>query len=173
MQVKSHLDENNLGNDFQAAYKSGHSTETALLCIKNDIHIALSKGMPTALVLLDLSAAFDPINHSILLECVSSWFGFADTVVSWFGSYLSGRNQSVKVGNVLSDPSDLEFGVPQGSVLGPILFSLYTTQFSKVISAYKNIKFHFYADDTQVYIHLSQKNSHTAFSQLQRCLLDI
>ena len=80
-QVKMHLNENNLGNVFQSAYKSGHSTETALLYIKNDVHISLSKGMPTALVLLDLSAAFDTIDHGILLDCLSRWFGFSGKVL--------------------------------------------------------------------------------------------
>ena len=62
-QIRSHMDSHDLGNTFQSAYKVGHSTETALLCIKNEIHLSLSKGMPTALVLLDLSAAFDTIDH--------------------------------------------------------------------------------------------------------------
>ena len=169
-QVKCHIEENNLCNKYQSAYKAGHSTETALLCIKNDIHMSLSKGMPTALVLLDLSAAFDTIDHKGLLECLSSWFGFSDTVLSWFASYISDRHQSVKVGSTLSDPKDLRFGVPQGSVLGPILFSMYTTPLNKVISAYESVKFHFYADDTQLYIHLSPKSTKTAFTQLQQCL---
>ena len=129
--------------------------------------------MPTALVLLDLSAAFDTIDHKGLLECLSSWFGFSDIVYKWFASYMSGRNQSVKIGGTLSDPSDLNFGVPQGSVLGPILFSLYTTPLSKVISAYKSVKFHFYADDTQLYIHLSPDSTSAAFVQLQQCLSDV
>ena len=173
VQVKHHIDNNNLGNTFQSAYKSGHSTETALLSIKNDIHISLSKGMPTALVLLDLSAAFDTIDHTGLLNCLSSWFGFSGTVLKWFRSYISGRQQSVKVGSTLSDPVELKFGVPQGSVLGPVLFSLYTTPLSKIISAYKTIKFHFYADDTQLYIHLSPGSTAAAFTQLQQCLCDV
>lgn len=172
-QAKDHLDKHNLGNKFQSAYKSGHSTETALLCIKNDVHLSLSQGMPTALVLLDLSAAFDTIDHKGLFECLSSWFGFTDTVLKWFVSYLTSRQQSVKVGSVLSNPSELKFGVPQGSVLGPILFSLYTIPLSKVISVYKDIKFHFYADDTQLYFHLTPKSSQAAFSQLQQCLCDV
>ena len=83
VQVKHHIDNNNLGNTFQSAYKSGHSTETALLSIKNDIHISLSKGMPMALVLLDLSAAFDTTDLTGLLNCLSSWFGFSGTVLKW------------------------------------------------------------------------------------------
>ena len=137
LQVNSHIDDNQLGNDLQSAYKKGHSTETALLSIKNDIHVSLSQGMPTALVLLDLSAAFDTIDHSGLLQCLSEWFGFSGSVLSWFRSYLHGRSQSVKIDGTLSDPVDIQFDVPQGSVLGPILFSLYTAPLSKIIACYE------------------------------------
>ena len=111
----------------QSAYKFGHSTETALLCIKNEIHLSLSKGMPTALVLLDLFAAFDTIDHDTLLSCLSSRFGFAGSALKWFRSYLQDRFQSVKIGSSLSNLFKLKFGVPQCSVLGPLLFSMRTT----------------------------------------------
>ena len=172
-QIKQHLNDNNLGNHYQSAYKTGHSTETALLCIKNDIHISLSKGVPTALVLLDLSAAFDTIDHKTMLDRLSSWFGLGGVVLEWFSSYLSGRFQLVKVGDRLSDPSMLLSGVPQGSVLGPILFSLYTTPLTNIISSHKVISHHFYADDTQLYIPLTPINFDTAFSTLQKCLADV
>ena len=87
--------------------------------------------------------------------------------------YLSERYQSIKIGSTLSDFCKLLFGVPQGSVLGPLLFSLYTTPLSLVISKHKGVKFHCYADDTQVYIHLSQKNLSAAFEKLNRYLDDI
>ena len=87
-QIRSHMDSHDLGNTFQSAYKLGHSTETALLCIKNEIHLSLSKGMPTALVLLDLSTAFDTIDHDTLLSCLLSRFGFAGSALKWFRSYL-------------------------------------------------------------------------------------
>ena len=97
-QLMQHINSNNLDNPRQSAYKSGHSTETALLLIKNEIHLSLSRGEPTALVLLDLSAAFDTIDHPTLLNCLKSWFGVSGTAVKWFTSYLSHRFQAIKLG---------------------------------------------------------------------------
>jgi hypothetical protein len=76
--------------------------------------------------MLDLSAAFDTIDHTTLLDCLHSWFGFSGTVLNWFLSYLTDRSQMVKINDFLSEGINILFGVPQGSVLGPILFSLYT-----------------------------------------------
>ena len=162
---------NNLENPRHSAYKNGHSTETALLHIKNEIHLSLSWGGPTALVLLELSAAFDTIDHTTLLNCLKSWFGLCGTALKWFMSYLSHHFHAIKIGSTLSELHDLLFGVPQGSVLGPLLFSLYTTPLSKVIGTHPDIKFHFYADDTQLFIYMSHKNA--AFDKLNSCLLDV
>ena len=172
-QLMQHVNSNNLDNPRQSAYKSGHSTETTLLLIKNEIHLSLSRGEPTALVLLDLSAAFDTIDHPTLLNCLKSWFGVSGTALKWFTSYLSRRFQAIKIGSTLSDLHELLFGVPQGSVLGPLLFSLYTTPLSKVIGTHPDIKYHFYADDTQLFIHISHKNAALAFNKLNSCLLDV
>ena len=121
---------------YLASVSAGHSTETALLAIKNEVHLFLSRGEPTALVLLDLSAAFDTIDHSTLLSCLRIWFGVGGSVLKWFTSYPTDRYQSIKIGSTLSDVCKLLFGVPQGSVL------------SLIIGKYKEIKFHFYADDS-------------------------
>ena len=169
-QIRSHMDSHDLGNTFQSAYKLGHSTETALLCIKNEIHLSLSKDIPTALVLLDLSVAFDTIDHDTLLSCLSSRFGFAGSALKWFRSYLQDRFQSVKIGSSLSNLFKLKFGVPQGSVLGPLLFSLYTTPLGQVIRKYTGVHYHFYADDTQLFIHLSPDDSLKSFDRLKSCL---
>ena len=120
-QLLSHLDESCLLTGFQSAYRRFHSTESALLNIQDDLFLNMSEGSTTALTLLDLSAAFDTIDHSILFHRLYECYGINGLALSWFKSYLSDRTQSVKVGSVLSHPMDLKFGVPQGSVLGPLL----------------------------------------------------
>ena len=117
-QLLEHIHVHNLDNLYQSAYKAGDSTETALVYIKNEVHLSLSRSETTALVLLDLSAAFDTIDHSTLLSCLRNWFGVGGSVLKWFTSYLTDRYQSIKIGSTLSDVCKLLFGVPQGSVLG-------------------------------------------------------
>ena len=96
-QLLEHIHVHNLDNPYQSAYKAGLSKETALLCIKNEVHLSLSRGEPTALVLLDLSAAFDTIDHSTLLSCLHNWFGITGSVLKWFTSYLTDRYQSINM----------------------------------------------------------------------------
>ena len=171
-QLNDHVSLNGLENVRQSAYKLGHSTESALLSIKNDVLLAFAKGEATAVVLLDQSAAFDTIDHDTLLNSLSSWFGVSGVVLDWFKFYLSERIQCIKIGSILSDAKML-YGVPQGSVLGPILFSLYTTPLSKVIQNHPGISFQFYADDTQLYVHLTHKNVAAALDKLSHCLEDV
>ena len=102
-QLVDHIHRHGLDNSYQSAYKSGHSMERALLSIKNDIHLSLSRGEATALVLLDLSAAFDTIDHSTLLSCLLDWFGVGGSAVKWFSSYLTECYQSVKISSTLLD----------------------------------------------------------------------
>ena len=94
VQIMPHIDSNDLGNTFQLAYKAGSSTETALLCIQSEVDLSLSKGMPMALVLLDLSATFDTIDHDTLLSCPLTRFGFTVTILRWFspGSFSICQN---------------------------------------------------------------------------------
>ena len=111
----------------QSVYKALYSSETALLSIKNEVHLSLSRGEPTALVLLDLFAAIKIIDHSTLLSSLCIWFGVGGLVLKWFTSNLTDHYQSIEIGSTLSDICILLLGVPQGSVLGPLLFSLCTT----------------------------------------------
>ena len=88
-QLVDHIHRHGLDNSYQSAYKSGHSTETALLSIKNYIHLSLSRGEATVLVLLELSAAFNTIDHCTLLGCLLDWFGVGGSALKWFSSYLT------------------------------------------------------------------------------------
>ena len=173
IQLQTHLDEAGLMTAFQSAYRKHHYTESALLNIQNDILLNMAKGSVTALTLLDLSAAFDTIDHTILLDRLNVYYGLSELALGWFKSYLSGRTHSVKVGSTLSHPAALHYGVPQGSVLGPILFSLYTNPIGSIIHSHSSINYHFYADDTQLYITLSPENFSHSIQKLKNCLNDI
>ena len=114
IQLQTHLDETGLMTTFQSAYRKHHSTEIVLLNIQNDILLNTAKGSVTALTLLDLSAAFDTIDHSILLDKLNVYYGISELAFGWFKSYLSVRTHSVKVGSTLSHPAVLLYGVPHG-----------------------------------------------------------
>ena len=115
----------------------------------------MGENQATAVVLLDLSAAFDAIDQLFLVNRLTKWCGVRDTALRWFSSYLSGRSQSVKINESLSKSTGLECGVPQGSVLGPILLSLYTAPLSKIIGTFSIVKHLLYADDTLIYISIT------------------
>ena len=131
-------------------YTGFHPTlQTALLKIVNDLLLALYGGNVSLLALLDLSAAFDTIDHSILFHRLHHDFGIQGTALDWFSSYLTNRTQSVSLHCYTSEPSPISFGVPQGSVLGPVLFILYTASLSTVIEKH-SVLHHSYADNSQL-----------------------
>ena len=117
---------NNLMDPMQSAYRKGHSTETTLLRVHNDIVSAVDKGHGVCLILLDLSAAFDTVDHSILLTFLREYVGLGGSVINLFESYVTGRTQCVSVEGVLGELNELVYGIPQGSVLGPIEFCIYS-----------------------------------------------
>ena len=113
-QLQTHLDEAGLITAFQSGYRKHHSTESALLNIQNDIPLNMAKGSVTALTLLDLSATFDTIDHTILLNRLNVYYGISGLALGWFKSYLSGRTHLVKLGSTLSHPAALQYGLPLG-----------------------------------------------------------
>jgi hypothetical protein len=127
---------------------------------------ALDNGSSVILLLLDLSAAFDTIDHKILLHRLEHVFGIKGTALCWIRSYLHERYQFVNVNGSLSEPARLDYGVPQGSVLGPKLFSMYMQPLGHLIQQH-HLSMHFYADDTQIYVSFqpehpqSQNQAHT------------
>ena len=135
----------------------------------SDILQADDSGDLAALVLLDLSAAFDTVDHSILLERLQQTFGISDTALCWFQSYLSSRTQYVRRGPNKTSITYLICGVPQGSVLGPILFVLYTADLLRVIDNY-GLSPHMYADDTQVYGFCRQTAAATLTANIADCV---
>lgn len=172
IQFVNHLKENNLLEKFQSAYKPFHSTESALLRVSNDILRAIDNRLCVSLTLLDLSAAFDTIDHTILFNILQNDLGVHDIALDWFKSYLANRSQSVVIHDAQSEPLDLPHGVPQGSVLGPLLFCAYTTKLGQIIHTH-NLNYHIYADDTQLYISFKVDQSLHAVQILEKCILEI
>ena len=135
----------------------------------------MDKQHATFLILLDLSAAFDTVDHQILLNRLRTEFGVSGKVLDWFASYLSNRSQKVTVDGVLSDRFGIDFGVPQGSCLGPLLFVIYSSKLFNIVSRHlPNV--HAYADDTQLYLAFkpgNYANETAAVSSIQSCIRDL
>ena len=172
-QLQQYLQDNHLHSKMQSAYRSHHSTETALLRVYNDISIALDSHKEVVLILLDLTAAFDMVDHSILLQRLAVRYGLGNRVLDWARSYLSERTQAVKIDNQMSSSSPIHRGVPQGSVMGPTLFSLYVSPLENIVEEH-GLSCAVYADDTQLYLTIDKSEHLTGLpSKLQHCITAI
>jgi hypothetical protein len=156
-------------NPLQSAYRRGHSTETALLCTLDHVFHSSDGGQSTLLVSLDLSAAFDTIDHATLTSRLQNTFGLSGPALSWIHSYLSSRCQVVKLGKHSSSPQACDSGVPQGSVLGPLLFTIYVSPIASLLSQL-GVCQHQYADDTQLYIAISASSAAANLKVLESAL---
>jgi hypothetical protein len=140
--------------------------------VLSDILKAVDSGDVAGLVLLDLSAAFDTVNHDILLRRLNTSYGINGTAIQWFRSYMTGRSQYVRRGSVKSSIVRLVCGVPQGSMLGPVLFVLYTADLIRLIERH-SLHPHLYADDTHVYGSCSPADVCHLQSRVSSCVDDI
>ena len=174
--LRDYMDINKLHDPFQSAYESGHSTETALLKVQNYLLRTMDKSGAAILVLLDRSAGFDTIDHDIMLSRLKTVLGIDGIALQWFKSYLTGRTQSMKIHDALSAVLMLIYGVPQGSVLGPLLFLVYLLPLRHLIKTH-GLEMHGYADDTQIYMSCSTPNDKISVAEdcrrIEMCLHDI
>lgn len=172
-QLEAHLERHDLYDNLQSAYRPCHSTETALLRVHHDVVKSLDEGNSVVLVLLDLSAAFDVIDHDILFKRLEYSYGITGDVLLWFKSYLCGRSQCVMVGNTSSGSRRLDTGVPQGSVLGPRIYCLFSRPIGNICRKH-GLLYHCYADDSQVYMVIKPISNQAALTDnLEICLKDI
>ena len=146
--MKDYLIKNNLLDKFQSAYRALHSTTTALIDITDNIYKSMDDSLITILVLLDYSKAFDCANHKLIIAKLKA-LGFKNSSLKWINSYLTDRSQQVITDKGESSWINLINGVPQGSILGPLLFTILVSDISSNI---RFCKYHLYADDTQLYI---------------------
>jgi hypothetical protein len=171
-QVRSYLNSHDLLPQEQSAYRPFHSTESAVLKVTSDILQFLDKGNLCLLTFLDFTAAFDTIDFSILCSRLAASFGIRGLVADWIRSFVCNRPHQVRLGSSTSSPSVSACGIPQGSVLGPLLFLLYASDIPAIIHSHK-LRIHMYADDVVIYGSCSPSSAASLSSRISLCLDDV
>ena len=174
-QVTNHIGRYVLGENYQSSYKRFHSTKTALLKVKSDFLQYVDKNKTVVLVSLDMSVAFDSIDHPILIQRLKDRFGLHESVASWFQSHFENRTMRVSIKNVLSDEHALNYSLSQGSIIRPQSFILYTSPVGDIIRRH-NICLYCYADDIQLYAAFDHKipgDCEQAIERITLCISDI
>ena len=173
--LSDYMSKNQLNETFQSAYRQHHGTETALVKVLDDILRALDNKCGIILVMLDLSAAFDTIDHDILLDRFRIRLGLGGSAIKWLREYHTHRTQTTVINSARSKPRSLDFGAPQGSIMGPEDYKVYTLPVGEITRKHDLI-FHGYADDSDNYISfkLDQKSHfENAVSKVTQCTTDI
>ena len=173
--LKDFFTEHSLDDPLQSAYRKRHSTETALLKVQGDILHQLDRNRVVMLVMLDLTAAFDTIDHVTLIRRLENSFGITGPPLDWCSTYMSSRRSRVNIEGQFSKNMSLNCGVPQGSIMGPLVFNKYTHPLGKIISSHK-LLYHKYADDDQLYTSYNPNipNDHeSAIKRMHDCINDI
>ena len=171
-QIYNHILANNVFPPLQSAYRKHHSTETALLKVINDIHVNMNNQQVTLLVFLDLSSAFDTVDHDILINRIQTSFGITDTALLWLKSYLSGRSIRVIIDESTSESLNMPYGVPQGSCLGPLLFTVYASKLFEVVKHHLP-NAHACAHDTKLYLAFKSETTQCqedAMEAMEKCI---
>ena len=168
-QIVGYLDRFQLLPELQSAYRKHRSTETATIKVMSDVYEAADAGSVTLLGLLDLSAAFDTVDHCILLDRLEHDYGIRRLVLQWIESYLTGRSQFVWYNGVTSKTVPVTSGVPQGSVLGPILFISYSAEIVAIVQ-HRGFKVHAFADDLQIYGSTAQNGAADLMARMSICI---
>uniref|UniRef100_A0A803TWX8 Reverse transcriptase domain-containing protein n=1 Tax=Anolis carolinensis TaxID=28377 RepID=A0A803TWX8_ANOCA len=166
-QLQAFLDDTDFLDPAQSGFRPEHGTETALVALVDDLRWELYRGSVSLLVLLDLSAAFDTVDHGILLGRLTG-MGLGGTVLPWLCSFLEGQSQMVSLGDTCLAPQRLSCGVPQGSVLSPMLFNIYMKPLGEIIQSF-GVRCHLYANDVQL-CHSFPPVTKEAVQVLNRCL---
>ena len=172
-QLQSYLKENDLYPPRQSAYRESHSCETVMFNVINNIQKSVNEKKMVMLVLLDLSSAFDTIDQDILIFKLLHHFGISGTVLQWLQSYLKGRSFCVRIRNINGKQCLLIYGVPQGTVLGPLLFILYVHDIVSIGEKH-GVLIDLYADDSQWYFSFSPLDERSqAIENMQDCISDL
>jgi len=169
VQLREHLEQNCLLPVAQSGFRRGYGCSGALLQVVDDVIRASDNGLLSLLVLLDYSKAFDTISHELLLA-ILHYIGLGDSAVTLFANYLSERRQQVRVHNDYSNFRSTSSGVPQGSILGPILFIIYTCN---LYSCLEYCRYHAYADDTQLYFSFSESQLQESVNKINHDLSNL
>ena len=172
LQTEDFIDTNQLHAKFQSAYRAQNSCETASIRIFADIQKLVFEKSHVALIALDSSSAFDTVDHEVLLRKLRDEFGIEDKALALIKSYVENRTFSVEIEDKISTKRRLECGVPQGSILGPLIYILYTKGIQSIVESHK-INIHMYADDCQLYLAFKSENQITAQENANNCLSKI